>query len=353
MRSIVDVLFEMAPRLREGAKASSSYAMVRCPFHSGGNERTPSMSVSADRPVFMCHGCGESGHVSRLLRHFGMGKDAVTAALRNAGVDATTHHAKPVSRVAAKLAVNINPFRGRFILDESILDGWRLAPRLLLDAGFSKRTLRHFEVGYDERHLRITFPLRNVYGDLVGVSGRAVIDGVEPRYKIYTKEEFNAIRGFHVPDDYTMEGVKEGVLWHAQIVRPFLLSVVEPVVITEGFKACMWVWQYAYENVVALVGTALTETHAELIATAMQQVILFLDNNEAGWRGTFRAGDRLVKAGVESYVAIYPDDRQQPDGLTSEEAQSAVAHAIPYLSWRSNHGKRFVHEAASRVRRYS
>jgi len=303
------------------------------------------MSVSTEKPVFNCFGCGESGHVSRLLRHFGAGKESIDAILTSAGLN-NPGVVKTGGRVAATYIANVNPFRGEFVLDEEILDEYRMAPGVLLSAGFTKDTLRHFEVGFDRANLRITFPLRNIFGELVGISGRAVLD-VEPKYKIYVTELIRR-RDMHVPETYTMESVKKALLWHAHVVRPFLLSTDEPLVVTEGFKACMWVWQTSYQAVSALIGAYLTDLHAELIATSVRQVILFLDNNGAGIRGTYHAGNRLTKVGVEVRVASYPDDREQPDNLKPEEVQLAIENAENYLTWRERNGKRFIHEDALR-----
>lgn len=348
MGDIVEALFSVAPHLRDGSRSASNHVMIRCPFHRMGQERTPSMSVSTVKPCFFCHGCGESGHVSRLLRRFGLGRDAIDIIVRDTGMSDASAVRAHGGTVAAKYIANLDPFRGEYILDEEILDTYRMAPMALLESGFEKATLRHFEVGFDKPNLRITFPLRNIYGELVGISGRAVLGGMEPKYRIYVNELIRR-KDFSVPQSYTMETVKESLLWHAHIVRPFLLNTDEPLVITEGFKACMWVWQTAYQNAVALIGAYLTKPHAELITTSVRRVILFLDNNDAGLRGTYNAGDRLTSVGVEVYVARYPDSREQPDDLNEPETQKAIENADQYLVWRENNGKRFIHEATIRA----
>ena len=346
MSDIASALFALSPDMRDSAQPGNGYIMIRCPFHGGGQENTPSCSVSIDKPVFFCHACQESGHISRILKSLGLGKDAVQAILKSTGLDSPSVQTAR-GRLAARLVTHGNVFRGRYILDEDILDEFRQAPRDLLRKGFAKTTLRHFEVGYDLMNLRMTFPIRNVYGELVGISGRALVDGVEPRYKIYDRE-LKTRKDFHVPEDYTMEEVKDAVLWHAHVVRPFLYKFTdEALVITEGFKACMWTWQSGYQTTVALIGAYLSGLHAELISTVVQYVVLFLDNNDAGWRGTFHAGNTLAKHGIDVRVARYPDDRGQPDDLSSEEVRLSIKNSVPYILWRQDHG-RFVHEAALR-----
>lgn len=342
---IVESLFSVAPELREGAKATSSYVLIRCPFHGGGREKTPSCSVSRERPVFNCHACHEGGHISKLFRKYGTPKEMIDLFISDAGLSASYQKAKS-SKVGAKIALGEDPFRGKFILDEDILDRYRLAPTSLIEKGFDRQTLRHFEVGVDRDNLRATFPLRNLYGDLVGISGRSLVDGMEPRYKVYVQELINRT-DFYIPASYTMDSVKEAILWHAHIIRPILFHEEGSIIVTEGFKAAMWVWQAGFKNVVALIGSSLTDFHAEILATYTKTVVLFLDNNEAGKRGTYYAARKVERKGVIPIMAHYPDDRGQPDDLTPDEVQLAVEEARTHREWREENG-RICDEAAYR-----
>lgn len=348
---IGEAILDAAPYLRELAKSNTSYLMIQCPYHGGGQERTPSLVVARDRPVWFCHGCKTSGHAFQLLRTLGVTKIQAEITLKRAGFarDGSKRDNTPLDTIQQSRKKRYDVFRGPFQLKEEILDEYRMAPRALIQSGFAKTTLRHFEVGYDSYEGRITFPLRNVFGDLVGVSGRATIDGVEPRYKIYKQELVK--KG--APADYTMEEVKESILWHAHIAKPFLLRSDEPLIITEGFKACMWTWQAGYESTVALVGSYLTQNHTELISRYVSEVILFLDNNEAGWKGTRKAGARLLKRGIRVRVASYPkhDQREQPDDFFPDEIDHLLTNSTSYLHWRRRNDQdaKLVHREAQGV----
>jgi len=349
MRDLATALFSLAPKLQDTARRGRDAVMIQCPFHGGGEEKTPSCSVSLESPVFFCHACQESGHISRLLRTFGLGNDGVQAVLQSTGLDKPYTVQSRRGRLAARVGSHINALRGPFILDEDLLDDYRHAPRALMRSGFEKQTLRHFEVGYDSTNMRITFPLRNIYGELVGISGRALLDIQEQKYRIYD-QELKRRTGFRVPDEYTMEDVKDSIMWHAHVVRPFFYSSEpqdESLVLTEGFKACMWVWQSGWRSVVALIGMYMSDMHTEILASSVQDVVLFLDNNEAGWRGTVRAGRLLSRLGIVVRVAKYPDDRQQPDALSSEETTLAIAQSEPYLLWRQQHVGLVLEDARS------
>ena len=286
-----------------------------------------------------CHGCHESGHVARLLRHFGVTQRTIDVILPR-----DDSYKKEQNPVAAKMRYGISLFRGQFVLDEAILDYYRLMPTSLKNAGFHPDTLRHFEVGFDNKNQRITYPLRSVFGELVGVSGGTII-GANPKYSIYDKE-LKERTDIQVPPDYTMEEAKGGLLWHGHIVRPLFFlqnDGHEEMVLTEGFKACMWTWQAGIQDVVALVGSYVTPTHAELIARATRSVTMLLDNNPAGIHGTHQGACALLRKGVDVYVAAYPDTygepnaREQPDDHADWEVRCMVAERMPYREWAKNH----------------
>ena len=210
----LETLLRLAPQLADGMKPGPGHIMVRCPYHGDGMEKTPSMSISTWKPVWFCHSCKASGHMAQLLGTFGLSKDAISAILPR-----SENYTKPET-VATKILKGGNPFKGKFILDEGILDVYRLAPTSLKNAGYKPATLRHFEVGFDNKNYRITYPLRTAFGDLVGISGRSLYPDWEPRYKIYDRE-LKERTDYNIPDSYTMEEVKSGILWHAHVIRPF------------------------------------------------------------------------------------------------------------------------------------
>lgn len=339
MRDIEDVLFDIAPGLADGAKVTGNRVMVCCPFHE---ETGPSCSISREAPVFHCFGCGESGHLSRLLGHLGMGRTSVDLILSSAGMESNGEAAKLAKerkakgKVGAQIeATGVDPYRAEFVLNEGLLNDYRHAPTSLMQKGFKKKTLRHFEVGFDRNYGRITFPLRSRYGELVGISGRDVWGITESKYKIYQRELI-ARKDFHVPENYTMDRVKQTILWHAHVVLPFLIKQ-DTVVLAEGFKATMWIYQAGYVPVMGLVGSAMTAYHTELLSRYAQRVIFFLDNNKAGIIGTRKAGLAALKKGIIPEVARYPDEREQPDDLTKRELIFAIKNRQPLHEWMKEH----------------
>lgn len=333
--SAIETLLTMMPQLAESMRPGPNHIMVCCPFHG---EKTPSLAISVDKPVWFCHGCHASGHLAQLLKLAGLSRAVIDALLpRGERVE----NFKEKKNLAARIMKGDELFTGKYVLDEEILDAYRLCPTLLLRAGFGMETLRHFEVGYDSKNMRITYPLRTVYGDLVGISGRTILDCHDTeiaRYRIYDRE-LKERTDYTVPADYTMEEVKQALLWHGHVVRPLFFSKYEndTLIIVEGFKAAMWVWQAGYQDVVALVGSYLSDLHAEMIARVIKRVVLFLDNNKAGIKGTHQGARTLMRRGVEVFVASYPDEREQPDALFPEEIDHALDGRFTINEWRRRH----------------
>lgn len=328
MQTIEDLLRELAPHVLVGASLFDDRVMVRCPFHGGGQERTPSCAISRRKPVFFCHGCSASGHISKFLRGVEVPTDIAKRVTERVKYDYSDEPGAGSTKHS--IFSGANPYRGKFILDDEILDEWRLCPMGLKNAGFRERTLRYFEVGVDEGNQRVIFPLRNLYGELVGVSGRTMIKDLEPRYKIYSAKD---LARFGVSPDYSTASIKGAMLWHAHLVFPIAFRDASPIIVVEGFKAAMWVWQAGFHNVVALIGSHLTKLQAEILARTASEILLFLDNNDAGRKGTHAAGKLLVKKNIVKVVE-YPDLRQQPDSLSVNDINTAVGHSINFVKWK-------------------
>lgn len=321
------ILAAQAPEVLTHGRPITDGILIHCPFH---NERTPSCSVSLVSPVWYCHGCGESGHLSKLLVGLGMPADRARSATEYLGND-SSFLARNKNNHYSLYSGN-DPFRGNILLEDTVLNPFMFVPLELEQQGYKERTLQHFEIGFDPDRFRIIFPIRNIYGDLIGLSGRTVI-GEEPRYKIY-KQELREIAG--VSQELLAQGVDKGVtLWHAHKTYPFLFRTKEKVVVVEGFKACMWVWQSGIKNVVALMGSAATKYQCELLARLGSPIVLFLDNDPTGIIKTDVVGKKLWKTN-DVMIARYPDSRPQPDRLTEAEIHQCVDLADDFSVWMRN-----------------
>lgn len=310
-----EVLAAVEPHLGRLRRAGGDNASAACPFH-GTKTGTP-FSINLSNGLWHCFTCHERGNLYTLLRAFGMGRQAIEY-----------HHGTLVSALRGQSSPGFDPIRPKVWVEEPLPDVtlglFDYCPTPLLEQGFSEEMLRDLDIGFDEKHLRMTFPLRDLDGALLGISGRTVI-GEDPKYKVYTKEyEAFGLPGRSHPN-------KDIVLWNVHRVYPaqFLSEEPEPIVVVEGFKACMRMLQHGFRNTVAVLGTYLSPPHRWILERMGGPVYLMLDNDGPGRHATYLSG--LSITGLPTRVVPY--HQPQPDELTQEEAAEAVASAIPWHRW--------------------
>jgi len=302
--------------------------MAICPFHiksDGTPERNPSFSMNSYSGLWFCHACQSRGNLFSFLKNVGVNGTEIERAYRSLINDAVKNMPPAPDPLKPKL-FSTDP------IQEGLLGIFDNCPTALINAGFTEDTLRHFGVGFDMQHMRITYPIRDLAGNLVAISGRPVNDA-GPHYKIYDTEYIT----WGLPQRINWD--KRTVLWHANDIYPrvYFQTVPESVVVVEGFKACMAVWQAGISNVVALLGTYMSWEHKWILERLGAPVYLFLDNNEPGKTGTRRAIEALKKS-MFVYIVNYPERLQeveeaQPDSCTSVEIKEQVQNAVSYINW--------------------
>lgn len=179
------------------------------------------------------------------------------------------------------------------------------------------------DIGVDQIHQRITFPLRDLSGTLVGISGRDYTETSAMKYKVYDLE----YEDFGMPMHRTS---KSHLLWNGHVVYPQMHHVKMPLIIVEGFKACMKVVQAGAFNTIATIGNICSGIQRQLIERMASEAWLFYDNHGPGMRGTVISG---MNFGIPVRVIPYPDDREQPSDLNVGEIQLALACAKDFTRW--------------------
>jgi DNA primase len=283
--------------------------------------------MSLSKGLFFCHSCHSKGNLLGFFRSLGLTRDVIERQYRFLIDSAAKNLPPPPDPLRCKVW-ELTP------VEEGVLGFFEYAPTALLNQGYTNDTLYHFEVGFDQWHNRITFPLRDLKGTLVGISGRAADSGMFPRYKVYTKE----YKLWRLPE--RGEPDKRAILWNAHQVYPavYLQSPHDAkVIVVEGFKAAMWLWQAGVKNVVALLGSYLSWEQQWMLERLGATVYLFLDNNFAGRNGAIKAAETLTKS-LTVHVVNYPErlidvDEAQPDSCLPDEAVEQIEKAPTYLSW--------------------
>lgn len=292
---------------------------VRCPFHKKGQEEHPSFYWNLDSGLFFCHSCKVGGGLPQFLRLVGMNRKEIEALIANVQFLARRSETT-FQRMGQK-----NPLAANLILPESILGLYDFEPNNLVSKGYDPAILDEYDIGYDLMNKRVTFPIRDVYGRLIGISGRADNKYQQPRYKIY-KEEFRYL-------DHSYELKKRSTLWNAHNAwAKFMHSPERPVLIlVEGFKAALYLIQLGYKDTVALMGSTMSDVQRFILSMLGGIVIVFLDNDSAGLTGTRKIVRELrVRSTCMPYAVQYPgnpsaynDPKQdigkaQPDSLKQE-----------------------------------
>jgi len=310
-------------------KSGPDNVVAICPFHlkeDGTPERKPSFAMNLSNGLYFCHSCLSKGNLFTFLRDIGLSREFIERRYRFT-----------INEVSKSVPLPTNPLRPIVFemapVEEAVLGLFDYCPLELMDKGFLLKTMRHFEVGYDRWYNRITYPLRDLKGRLVGISGRNE-DGIWPKYKVYTKE----YKTWDLP--VYAEPDKRAILWNAdKVVSQVYFDHPNKniVVVVEGFKANMWVYQAGIKNVVAILGTYLSWEHKWVLERLGAPVYLFLDNNVPGRTGTIKAADSLAGS-LPVHVVDYPDrlsevEEAQPDDCTPDEVLKQVATAPSYLNW--------------------
>lgn len=331
LMNVEDEISKIAQQYLEGIKPSgSNNIMALCPFHAkldGSVERRPSFAMNLSNGLYFCHSCETKGNLYTFLRDVGVDRQTISGQFKDL-LEAAN------SNAPAKLNPLDPQVKELVPLPESMLGLFDMCPVSLLHAGFTEETLRHFDVGFDTSHNRITFPLRDYQGRLSGISGRDVT-GNGLRYKVYDRE----YQAWDMPARWRFD--KRKILWNAHSIYPdlFFGHGDRYAVVVEGFKACMWVWQAGIKNVVALLGTYMSEEQRWILERLGITLYLFLDHNEAGQVGTVKAIERMA-ASIPIRVMEYPErfgaSSAQPDALTVEEVHHSFKTAPDYVTWLYN-----------------
>lgn len=312
-----------AQHLREVKRTGDKYVLACCPFHKDGQEETPSFSLNVETGWYRCFACEAFGPLPQLLRVLGMSWESIERQHRYIIEDAQKQAIQVVDHLRPKDVI----FQ-EAPLPHRLLGIFDYCPNQLLQEGFTAETLRHFDVGIDTTHKRITYPLFDLRGHLVGISGRAMEKDQIPRYKLYHKEytRWN-LAPYHTN--------KAAVLWNAHRIYADLRGRLNGrLIVVEGFKAAMWLYQMGYHNVVALLGIGLTAEQLWILESIGADIYLMLDRNDAGARAQPQLANRLSRS-QRVYMCSYAWGAQ-PSDLRPEEVDESLTTAARYTTWQLN-----------------
>jgi DNA primase len=351
--SIPDHLVEEVRQRADLVEIVSEYTRLKrsgktfrgpCPLHGG---QGPNFSVDPAKGFYKCFVCGEGGSAFTFLqRHLGLSfPDAVRHVAARVGVEIPepgadrqvvdpNQHLYGINAFAAEwfqkqLRVEPSGARAREYLERRGVSeaaqtkfglGWApeswgafgdaarahgIGEEHLLALGLIKTSERSGS-RYDAFRGRVVFPITDAGGRVIAFGGRVIGDEV-PKY-------------LNSPESpiYHKGNVLYGLAWSRGAIRK-----AETALVVEGYMDYVSLASHGVDNAVAPLGTALTQEQAELLARYARRVILLYDSDTAGLKATFRAGDELLRAGVEVLVATLPEG-EDPDSLVRGSGAKAL-----------------------------
>jgi DNA primase len=323
-------LVELIGRTVQLKRVGSQYRGL-CPFHA---EKTPSFYVRPQTGSWHCFGCNKSGTAFDWLmerEHLEFGEALHTLA-NLTGValpDRRDPEAEDQTRRLYTILERAQTFYSGLLkgssggrardylsrrgLQDETLDTFGLgsAPsgngllRYLENDGFSEQELQAAGVigvteeegrPYDFLRERVLFPIRDAQGRTIAFGGRSLDDAAQPKY-LNTRETLL----FH----------KNETLFAFDVARK-PMAQERQVVVVEGYMDAVMAHQHGYRNVVATLGTAVTDRHLRLLRRHVDEIVLALDADAAGQAATWRAlqvADESLRTGVTPVVG--PNRRQQ------------------------------------------
>ncbi|MBI4721392.1 MAG: DNA primase [Candidatus Stahlbacteria bacterium] len=322
-------------------RVGKSYKSV-CPFHS---EKSASFYVSPEKGVYHCFGCGKSGNVITFLMSYNNLAyfEAVKFLADRSGIsldlveDEHLNLYKATDEVAqlyhsVLLSDKGLPGRkwleGRGISDTTInkfLLGYAAEDSLLLSKtkqGLNKEDLEALGLVRNFRDTfcrKVIFPIRDRWGKVVGF-GTRVLDNSEPKY-INSSESPIFKKG--------------NLLYGFSDVRSDLRS---GAVLVEGYMDLLTVYQSGITNVVASLGTSLTQGQARLLKLYTPQVILAYDGDLAGRKATERAIDILFEVGLDVSILSLPDG-EDPDSYIRKKGELDFKGVQTFIDFKFQNAK--------------
>jgi len=346
---IVDVISERV-KLK---KVGRNYTGL-CPFH---NEKSPSFSVSQDKQIYKCFGCGEAGNVISYImkdRNVTFPEAArVLAERANISLEVDNEE-NNLQKSMYKKMHNINVEAARYFYDNLRKD--KKAEIYFSNRGITEVTMRKFGLGfsfdkwdglliylkkkgyseldlfnigliikspkgsyYDRFRNRIMFPVFDYKGGVIGFGGR-VLDDSKPKY-------------LNSP---------ETPLFHKGLNLYGLNFVIKnnksrTIIIVEGYMDCISLHQYGFSNVVASLGTALTINQAKLLKKHVDTVIISFDADIAGKAATLRGLETLRNEGFDLRVLTVPEGKDPDEYIKNngkQAFQKLVDDALPLIDYR-------------------
>ena len=345
---VVDVISEYVQLTKRGRNWFGL-----CPFHS---EQSPSFSVSQDKQIFHCFGCGAGGNAITFVMDIDnlSFQEAVSKLGSRVGVDIdiepqtgeTTMIPKEETRMKEAHTFAMNYYHHLLLNTEEGEKGLHY----LEERGFSRELIEQYRIGwslpnwdalttllerkgfnlaemaqsglviqkenkneyFDRFRERIMFPVRDEAGNVIAFSGR-----------VLNKDTQDA-KYMNSPESPIFQ--KSKVLYNLDVSRP-IIRKKHKVIVMEGFMDVIAAAKAGIMNTVATMGTALTKEHINKLKRLTDSVTICYDGDSAGFDAAKRAAQLLVQVKMKTEIALLPD-QMDPDDFVQKNGAEAFEKQI-------------------------
>mgnify|MGYP001345434277 CR=1 FL=1 len=331
-------IVEVVSRTVELKKRGKNYFGL-CPFH---DEKTPSFSVSPEKGIYHCFGCGKGGN-------------SVNFIMENEKLS----FVETLQQLGQQLGIEVNFsgsnesngfFDGLYRIHETasslyhktlLSERGERALKYLIDRGLSEETIKYFKVGFapesskyllnaiksenyerqvldkcglfgaskneffDRFRSRIMFPIWNASAKIVGFGGRVFASDDPAKYMnspetpIYKKSDI--FYGLHQARESIR---KEGF-----------------AILVEGYTDVIQLFQNGIKNCVAVSGTAFSDRHVSQLNKFSSKVLLAYDGDFAGVSATLKTGYHLIKGGIDCEVIEVPNELDPDEWVSNSGSE--------------------------------
>ncbi|MDO4942525.1 MAG: DNA primase [Lachnospiraceae bacterium] len=336
---IVDVISSYVSLKKKG---SSHFGL--CPFH---NEKSPSFSVSRDKQMYYCFGCGAGGNVFTFLMEYEnmTFPEAMQSLAQRAGMELPVQESTPAARKEADERARLremNKLAAQYFYVLLHRKRGEKGIQYLQKRGITEETIRHFGLGFadiyrddlyqflrqrgytdeelkssglvminekyggsDKFWNRVMFPIMDVNNRVIGFGGRVMGDGSPKYLNSQETKLFDKSRNLY------------GLNFAKSTRR-------KELILCEGYLDVISMHQAGFTNAVASLGTAFTPGHGILLKRYTDRVILSFDSDDAGIRAAERAIPILKEAGLSIRVLDLkpykdPDEFIKGEGIDAME----------------------------------
>ncbi|MFW6263373.1 MAG: DNA primase [Thermotogota bacterium] len=336
-----------------------------CPFH---NEKTPSFTVSPSKGIYKCFGCGKGGNAVNFImehEHFSYpealkylaGKYNIEVdeekpteeqqqaldekeSLFNLTAFAQKHFEETLHNTEDGKAIGLSYFKERGFTTETIrkfglgysLNKWDDFTSKALKNAYSKDLLlksslvrQKDEQLYDSFRNRVTFPIHNLSGRVLGFGARILTNEKnKPKYINTAESEI-----YH----------KGKVLYGLYFAKSAIIKQ-DNCCLVEGYTDVISLHQAGIENVIASSGTSLTTDQIRLIRRYSKNITLLFDGDPAGIKAAFRGIDMILEEEMNVRIVLFPEG-EDPDSYARNYRPSEVKafmeeNAVDFITFKTN-----------------